>query len=93
MGRLRLRSCSRSYERRRSRSVSYDSRSFFLEEGYRVYVVDLGIDLFKRDFERVFEKFGLFIEVWVVRNFLCFVFIVYKYREDVEKVFREMDGK
>lgn len=93
MGRLRLRSRSRSYERRRSRSVSYDSRSFFLEEGYRVYVVDLGIDLFKWDFERVFEKFGLFIEVWVVRNFLCFVFIVYKYREDVEKVFREMDGK
>ena len=62
------------------------------EDGYRVHVGDLGPDPSKREMEKVFEKFGPLIEVWVARNPPCFAFLVYRHKEDAEEAIRDMNG-
>lgn len=58
-----------------------------------VYVGNLGNKGFRWEFECEFERYGFFCDVWVVWNFLGFVFILYEDLWDVDDVICEMDGK
>ena len=83
---------SRSVSRSRSRGRqddAYDEE----QDGYRVHVADLGVDISQKDLERQFPKFGEYRELWLARNPPCFAFIVYKHRSDGEEAISAMDGK
>lgn len=52
----------------------------------KVYVGNLGIGVGKGELERVFSYYGFLRIVWIVRNFLGFVFVEFEDFRDVEDV-------
>lgn len=52
----------------------------------------LDVDTRKRDLERVFEKYGRLLEIWMARNPPCFAFVVYAHQRDADRAIKETDG-
>ena len=74
-----------------------DSEVSFVDTGVRigtrVHVGSINAATSQHELRRVFERYGVILDMWMARTNPCFAFIVFKRRSQALKAIKCMDGE